>query len=67
MLAGGADFRCLGAFADVTAVAALPPDFVVADEEILKTQEEPLYYFTPVSAAVAAPPFHGLGKRTGGF
>ena len=34
MLAGGADFRCLGAFADVTAVAALPPDFVVADEEI---------------------------------
>ena len=34
MLASGADFRCLGAFADVTAVAALPPDFVVADEEI---------------------------------
>lgn len=27
-----------------------------SDEEILKTQEEPLYYFTPVSAAVAAPP-----------
>src|SRR5699024_7840120 len=34
MFAGGADLRSFGRLADVAAVAALPPDFAVALEEI---------------------------------